>query len=80
MYLGSLLVSGLFFPWEACKLALSYSRLSIYSLPAITYNYNYPYGLACVLSGRAFIELLYFSVAQVAIDACLVPSNGCLHI
>ena len=80
IYLSSLLVSGLFSPWESWEITLNYSGLSIYSSPTIICGYNYANGLAYVLSSRILIALLLFSLAQFAIDTCLVLRNGCLHV
>ena len=59
---------------------MSYSGLSMYNSPATICGYNYANGLACVLAGIMVTVLLHFSLAQVAIYACLVLSNGYLHV
>ena len=60
-------------------MALKYCALSTYSSLETICIYNYANGLSCVLAGRMFIAVPHFSLEQVAIDACLVGSNGYLH-
>ena len=62
------------------NLSFSYFKLSIYSLPAIVCGYNYANGFAYALVGRIFIVLLQLLLTQVAKNACVVLSNGCLHV
>ena len=52
----------------------------MYSSPATIFGYNCANGLVYILAGIILSVLLHFSLAQVAIYACLVLSNGYLHV